>query len=181
MNPIDMYKLALEVLNLGMEIEVVDIECLTESDKNLGARFFALTYRYGESLDNMKVAGELYFNPDVKEDLTHERVHFRYSDFLRNFGYELNEDNYTILSVLHEIGHIVFENICNKYGVTSLSDKIAKYSENTAFDVLSFEDIKKISEEGPHLPTMLFFKEPWCDFFAVKNFPLLYNALQKVD
>lgn len=176
MKPVEIYEVAVRVLKLDFNVSIIGTEDLTEHEKNINSRFFCKNSVIEETGE---FETRLMVNEEVGEEYDTPRAKFRYIDFYENYGYAVNQITLDIFSALHEIGHAVFDKVMIDLGLEDLCGAVFSSTADMLYLKLNQEEINSISEKGPHIPTMIIFEEVWADNYALKNFPLVYNAVMK--
>lgn len=104
----------------------------------------------------------------------------RFFDFIENTGYDLNDDTFLVMCILHEFGHIDWSMMSKKNNILDLMKYVKDITEDLAYTVLSDRMIYNIRKQGYDLPYMIRGDEMYCDNFAMKHFiPVMKKLVGK--
>ena len=172
MNVIEKYKTALGLFDLKFHVDVVEVDMDSEY-VDMG-RMFSFSDPFKSIEGEWSLKGELYFNPFHETEWQTPRALYRYKPFFDAYEFEYTPENVDSFVVLHEIGHLVLNEILLK---NKLYDRAFQLNGNM-IDVLEPHHFDE-DGEGPYMPLVLSAMEQWCDNFAMINFKRLYVALGK--
>lgn len=172
MEVVQKYEVALKILDLDIPIDIIEI---TKEDFHgeLGRHFSFSTPYKGHEDEHWMLEGEVYFNPEYDEEIDTPRALTRYKTFIESVGVEYNEYNVDTFIVLHEIGHIVLNQILLKEKLYQEGHKMIEVMHNTMRE-------EHIREDKPYfMPFVMDFMEQWCDNYAKDHYLKLVKAIEE--
>jgi len=116
-----------------------------------------------------------------KETNRLESFENRFKDYIEGLGLQLNEEVFTVLLFLHEVGHVQFEKTVQEFDILReafMINQIQVHSLSLGFEEKDMNDLRS---EGLNVPTFFNSIECHCDIYAISHFLPTWNLLKNAE
>ncbi len=107
---------------------------------------------------------------DIFNDSYYKCFYERFGSFIEIAGYELSNENYDVITILHELGHVNYVSKMDSMDSINLMIAVDSHSKDMINLAFNENDIKDHEEEGIDIRYMNIAAEMYADYFAVKHF-----------